>query len=138
MDFSKNFKATTVDIGVVDPQSVNEIKWEITDIGSLPKIIHFAADCGCTAEIEQKGNFVIAKFTESDSININPSVIEDWYPSGKMQIIKNIYAYLKDDKDLFIIDESQSQALNPNKAKITLTFKGAVNLTSLVPPKESN
>ena len=118
-------KNDLADIGVIEPNAKVRIEWEID--GDPKDFIHFAPDCGCTANTRVEDNIIIADFTENDAQQLDADKRKSWYPSGQMPVTKGIWAYLKDDKDLYIFDEkTKTNILNPDKARIKLSFAGQV------------
>lgn len=116
------FKSDLADIGDIAPGSKVTVKWEIE--GDPNDIVHWSPDCGCTADIRKEGNYLMADFTETDAKNLSGEQKANWYPSGKMPITKGIWVYLRDGQDLWILDPSGNQIINPNKKKEKVTFIG--------------
>lgn len=121
------FKSDTVDMGTIKPNSVTEVKWEI--VGDPNHIIHWQANCGCTANIKKEGNQFIAEFTEEDFQNLTADQLSNWYPEGSIPVTKGITVYLYDGKNLFVRDPNNPAAtiIDPNKPTLFLNFIGNID-----------
>lgn len=119
------FKENPLAIGEIEKGSTVLVTFEFT--GDPEDIVFINAECGCTAQCTVVGNTIQAEYTDHDTKNIDPKVFATHYPSGVFTFIKAISVYLKDDKDLMVLNGLE-KTFNPEKQKIVLNFTGTVRL----------
>lgn len=117
-------KEHVVKIGEVAEGQSLEVRWDLTIPAS--EIIHFAPDCGCTANIfvDEPNNQIVATYTEDDAKSLDAKQKRDWYPEGTIPISKAITVYLRDDKNLIVLNDQDQNIFNPEKRFERIGFTG--------------
>ena len=115
-------KEPTVNFGLVSEDHAIEIEWELTI--APEEIVHFAPDCGCTANVRVEDGKIKTTFTEDDAKGLTPAQRENWYPSGKLPISKGITVYLRDTNDLIVFDANNATKFNEVKRQEKIGFIG--------------
>lgn len=117
-------KEDIIDFGTVKQGESIELSWDLTIDGN--EIVHFAPDCGCTANIrfDPATNQIKALYTEDDAKALNDKQKREWYPTGKLPITKGITVYLKDDQNLISFTDAKTTQFNPNKKQHRIGFVG--------------
>lgn len=117
-------KEQIVNFGTVKEGASIEISWDLTVDPS--EIVHFAPDCGCTANIrvDKESKQIKATYTEDDAKGLTMEQKTDWYPTGKIPISKGITVYLRDDQNLVVLNDNNETIFNTAKRQERIGFVG--------------